>query len=211
MRLPRDSQERPRGPASSPSVAKLPFRLHELAAIVYQKQKPCASAQPKDSYCSHSSKLNFGSPYKSSSGPTFRFIFSEGTSPVSILHKNRWKGVKMEPGSSQWCQDKRQRAQTEIYEIPPKHKKTLFAVKVDEQGNRLSGEVVESPSLEKFKQSGHSPGQPPPAGPASSWRVGLDTFRATWRDLQPQLFCDLVTSSENITVSFLKGVANTFP
>lgn len=58
----------------------------------------------------------------------------------------------MEPGSSQWCQEKRQQAKTEIHEIPPKHKKNLLAVKVDEQGNRVPGEVVEFPSLEKFKR-----------------------------------------------------------
>jgi len=57
----------------------------------------------------------------------------------------------MELGSSQ-CQDERQQAQTEICEIPPKHNKNLFAVKVDEEGNRLSGEAVESPTLEKFKR-----------------------------------------------------------
>lgn len=45
-------------------------------------------------------------------------------------------------------------------------------------------------------------------------KVGLDISRATWRYLQPQLFCDLVIftifiSSKNIIVTFLKGVANT--
>lgn len=41
---------------------------------------------------------------------------------------------------------------TEINGIPPKCKKKLRAVKKGEQGNGLSGEVVESPSQEKFQQ-----------------------------------------------------------
>jgi len=43
----------PRGSACSPSAAKLPFHLHELAAFAYQKKKLCTSVQPKDSYRSH--------------------------------------------------------------------------------------------------------------------------------------------------------------
>lgn len=66
------------------------------------------------------------------------FVFCEETSLVSVLPKNRWKGVRIGAGSSQWCQDKRQQSQCEIYEITPKHNNNLFVVQVDGQGSRLS-------------------------------------------------------------------------
>lgn len=56
------------------------------------------TGDPNYSYSSYFSKLNFGSTHKSSSGPTFMFIFCEETLRVSVLPKNRWKGVKIEQG-----------------------------------------------------------------------------------------------------------------
>lgn len=53
---------------------------------------------PNYSYSSYFSKLNFGSPHKSSLGPTFMFVFCEEALVASVLPKNRWKGVKMEQG-----------------------------------------------------------------------------------------------------------------
>ena len=48
-------------------------------------------------------------------------------------------------------QDKGQWAQVGTQEVPPKHEKNFFPVRVTEQGNWLPREAVESPSLETFK------------------------------------------------------------
>lgn len=52
---------------------------------------------PNYSHSFYLSKLNYGSPHKSS-GPTFMFVFHEETSLVSVLPKKRWKVVKVEQG-----------------------------------------------------------------------------------------------------------------
>lgn len=55
---------------------------------------------------------------------------------------------KEELGSSQWYQDKRQQAQSEKHEIPPKYNENLFVVQAGGQSSRLSGEAVKYPALE---------------------------------------------------------------
>lgn len=103
---------------------------------------------PNYSYNSYFRKLNFGSLHKSSSGPTFMFVLHEETLLVSVLPKNRWKGVKMEQGLLSGA---RTRSNSEIYEIPPKNNKNLFVVQLVGQSSRLSGEAVNYPTLEKSK------------------------------------------------------------
>lgn len=48
-------------------------------------------------------------------------------------------------------QDKRQRAETDVQEVPPEHGEELLFQKGNRTLSRLPREAVESPSLERFK------------------------------------------------------------
>lgn len=158
---------------------------------------------PNYSSSSCFSKLNLGSPHKSSSGPTFMFIFCEETLLVSVPPKNRWKGEKMEHGLVSGARTRCSRPQVKYMKFHLNIMRTCLLCK---RMDKAAGEAVSYPSLEKSNTAWM---QALPAGPAL-WRVGLDTSRNTWRDLQPQGFCDLVSSGENIIETLLTGVANTF-
>ncbi|KAK4827150.1 LOW QUALITY PROTEIN: hypothetical protein QYF61_015104 [Mycteria americana] len=79
---------------------------------------------------------------------------------------------KTEPGSCQWCPNKRQRTQIKTHEIPSEHKKTLFYW----EGGQTLEQVTQrgcGVSIHGAIQSltGHGPGQPALGGPPSAVRL----------------------------------------